>query len=157
MIIEALDVPWVVLLSMDSFYKVRDAPVRGAAAPQGTPPDRSGSPQVLTQQQQEQAALNNYNFDHPDAFDFDLIVSTLQKLKQGKSVKVPVYDFTTHSRKKDWVGCGGQGCRAHGVRWGAAGRGGHQHGASLCRRPSTAPMSSSSRASWPLQTRRCWR
>ncbi|XP_016058404.1 PREDICTED: uridine-cytidine kinase-like 1 [Miniopterus natalensis] len=78
MIIEALDVPWVVLLSMDSFYK------------------------VLTQQQQEQAALNNYNFDHPDAFDFDLIVSTLQKLKQGKSVKVPVYDFTTHSRKKDW-------------------------------------------------------
>ncbi|XP_024415165.1 uridine-cytidine kinase-like 1 isoform X12 [Desmodus rotundus] len=78
MIIEALDVPWVVLLSMDSFYK------------------------VLTRQQQEQAALNNYNFDHPDAFDFDLIVSTLQKLKQGKSVKVPVYDFTTHSRKKDW-------------------------------------------------------
>ncbi|XP_015452548.1 uridine-cytidine kinase-like 1 isoform X4 [Pteropus alecto] len=79
MIIEALDVPWVVLLSMDSFYK------------------------VLTQQQQEQAALNNYNFDHPDAFDFDLIVATLQKLKQGKSVKVPVYDFTTHSRKKDWT------------------------------------------------------
>ncbi|KAM8775706.1 uridine-cytidine kinase-like 1 isoform 2-T2 [Rhynchonycteris naso] len=78
MIIEALDVPWVVLLSMDSFYK------------------------VLTQQQQEQAALNNYNFDHPDAFDFDLIVSTLHKLKQGKSVQVPVYDFTTHSRKKDW-------------------------------------------------------
>nr|XP_036862473.1 uridine-cytidine kinase-like 1 isoform X5 [Manis javanica] len=79
MIIEALDVPWVVLLSMDSFYK-----------------------QVLTAQQQEQAAHNNFNFDHPDAFDFDLIVSTLKKLKQGKSVKVPIYDFTTHSRKKDW-------------------------------------------------------
>ncbi|XP_060027641.1 uridine-cytidine kinase-like 1 isoform X2 [Erinaceus europaeus] len=78
MIIEALDVPWVVLLSMDSFYK------------------------VLTKQQQEQAAQNNFNFDHPDAFDFDLIVSTLKKLKQGKSVKVPIYDFTTHSRKKDW-------------------------------------------------------
>ncbi|XP_070104103.1 uridine-cytidine kinase-like 1 isoform X16 [Equus przewalskii] len=79
MIIEALDVPWVVLLSMDSFYK------------------------VLTKQQQEQAAHNNFNFDHPDAFDFDLIVSTLKKLKQGKSVKVPIYDFTTHSRKKDWL------------------------------------------------------
>ncbi|XP_074262897.1 uridine-cytidine kinase-like 1 isoform X5 [Saimiri boliviensis] len=78
MIIEALDVPWVVLLSMDSFYK------------------------VLTEQQQEQAAHNNFNFDHPDAFDFDLIISTLKKLKQGKSVKVPIYDFTTHSRKKDW-------------------------------------------------------
>ncbi|XP_076973693.1 uridine-cytidine kinase-like 1 isoform X2 [Tamandua tetradactyla] len=78
MIIEALDVPWVVLLSMDSFYK------------------------VLTQQQQEQAAHNNFNFDHPDAFDFDLIIATLKKLKQGKSVQVPVYDFTTHSRKRDW-------------------------------------------------------
>ncbi|XP_057557807.1 uridine-cytidine kinase-like 1 isoform X2 [Hippopotamus amphibius kiboko] len=78
MIIEALDVPWVVLLSMDSFYK------------------------VLTSQQQEQAAHNNFNFDHPDAFDFDLIISTLKKLKQGKSVKVPIYDFTTHSRKKEW-------------------------------------------------------
>ncbi|XP_020837315.1 uridine-cytidine kinase-like 1 isoform X1 [Phascolarctos cinereus] len=78
MIIEALDVPWVVLLSMDSFYK------------------------VLTKQQQEQAAKNDFNFDHPDAFDFDLIVCTLKKLKQGKSVKIPIYDFTTHSRKKDW-------------------------------------------------------
>uniref|UniRef100_H2R400 uridine/cytidine kinase n=1 Tax=Pan troglodytes TaxID=9598 RepID=H2R400_PANTR len=58
--------------------------------------------QVLTEQQQEQAAHNNFNFDHPDAFDFDLIISTLKKLKQGKSVKVPIYDFTTHSRKKDW-------------------------------------------------------
>ncbi|XP_023560029.1 uridine-cytidine kinase-like 1 isoform X4 [Octodon degus] len=78
MIIEALDVPWVVLLSMDSFYK------------------------VLTPQQQEQAACNNFNFDHPDAFDFDLIISTLKKLKQGRSVQVPIYDFTTHSRKKEW-------------------------------------------------------
>uniref|UniRef100_A0A8I3WTL9 uridine/cytidine kinase n=1 Tax=Callithrix jacchus TaxID=9483 RepID=A0A8I3WTL9_CALJA len=60
------------------------------------------SPLVLTEQQQEQATHNNFNFDHPDAFDFDLIISTLKKLKQGKSVKVPIYDFTTHSRKKDW-------------------------------------------------------
>ncbi|XP_070586929.1 uridine-cytidine kinase-like 1 isoform X2 [Erythrolamprus reginae] len=78
MIIEALDVPWVVLLSMDSFYK------------------------VLTKEQQELAASNDYNFDHPDAFDFDLMIATLKKLKQGKSVKIPVYDFTSHSRKKEW-------------------------------------------------------
>ncbi|XP_043566344.1 uridine-cytidine kinase-like 1 isoform X3 [Chiloscyllium plagiosum] len=77
-IIEALDVPWVVLLSMDSFYK------------------------VLTEQEQEQAAKNEHNFDHPDAFDFSLIVSTLRKLKQGKSVSIPIYDFTSHSRKKEW-------------------------------------------------------
>ncbi|GCB64581.1 hypothetical protein scyTo_0011771 [Scyliorhinus torazame] len=77
-IIEALDVPWVVLLSMDSFYK------------------------VLNKEEQELAAKNEYNFDHPDAFDFDIIIHTLRKLKKGKSVKVPVYDFTTHSRRKDW-------------------------------------------------------
>ncbi|XP_060107209.1 uridine-cytidine kinase-like 1 isoform X1 [Heteronotia binoei] len=77
-IIEALDVPWVVLLSMDSFYK------------------------VLNKEQQQQAACNEYNFDHPDAFDFDLLISVLRKLKEGKSVKVPVYDFTTHSRRKEW-------------------------------------------------------
>lgn len=59
--------------------------------------------QVLTKQQQEQAASNDFNFDHPDAFDFDLIIATLKKLKQGKSVKIPIYDFTTHSRKKEWV------------------------------------------------------
>uniref|UniRef100_A0A8D0C467 Phosphoribulokinase/uridine kinase domain-containing protein n=1 Tax=Salvator merianae TaxID=96440 RepID=A0A8D0C467_SALMN len=78
-IIEALDVPWVVLLSMDSFYK------------------------VLNKEQQQAAARNEYNFDHPDAFDFDLLASVLRKLKEGKSVKVPVYDFTTHSRRKEWV------------------------------------------------------
>ncbi|XP_061612616.1 uridine-cytidine kinase-like 1 isoform X5 [Phyllopteryx taeniolatus] len=77
-IIEALDVPWVVLLSMDSFYK------------------------VLSSEQQTRAASNDYNFDHPDAFDFDLLTHTLRKLKQGKSVKIPVYDFTTHGRQKDW-------------------------------------------------------
>uniref|UniRef100_A0A8D0GH88 Phosphoribulokinase/uridine kinase domain-containing protein n=1 Tax=Sphenodon punctatus TaxID=8508 RepID=A0A8D0GH88_SPHPU len=78
-IIEALDVPWVVLLSMDSFY------------------------QVLNKEQQDLAACNEYNFDHPDAFDFDLLISILRKLKEGKSVMVPVYDFTTHSRRKEWV------------------------------------------------------
>jgi uridine kinase len=44
-----------------------------------------------------------YNFDHPDAFDFDLMLETLQRLKDGKSVDVPVYNFTTHSREKHTV------------------------------------------------------
>uniref|UniRef100_A0A3P9PZN5 Uridine-cytidine kinase n=1 Tax=Poecilia reticulata TaxID=8081 RepID=A0A3P9PZN5_POERE len=77
-IIEALDVPWVVLLSMDSFYK------------------------VLNKDEQELAAKNEYNFDHPDAFDFELLITVLRKLKKGKSIKVPVYDFTSHSRRKEW-------------------------------------------------------
>ncbi len=59
--------------------------------------------QVLTAEQQLLAANNDYNFDHPDAFDFGLLVHTLRKLKQGKSVKIPVYDFTTHGRQKEWV------------------------------------------------------
>lgn len=58
---------------------------------------------MLNKEQQQQAARNEYNFDHPDAFDFDLLISVLRKLKEGKSVKVPVYDFTTHSRRKEWV------------------------------------------------------
>lgn len=49
------------------------------------------------------AASHDYNFDHPGAFDFELLVATLRKLKLGKSVKIPVYDFTTHKRQKDWV------------------------------------------------------
>jgi len=59
--------------------------------------------QVLSPEEQALAAKNEYNFDHPGAFDFELLESTLRKLKQGKSVKIPVYDFTTHGRQKDWV------------------------------------------------------
>ncbi|KAE8747785.1 hypothetical protein FOCC_FOCC005397 [Frankliniella occidentalis] len=74
-IIESLDVPWVTLLSMDSFYK------------------------VLNEKQHDLAAINEYNFDHPDAFDFELLAETLQRLKEGKKVEVPIYNFVTHSRE----------------------------------------------------------
>uniref|UniRef100_A0A8C9ZA80 uridine/cytidine kinase n=1 Tax=Sander lucioperca TaxID=283035 RepID=A0A8C9ZA80_SANLU len=72
-----------------------------------TPPDSfllsSSSCQiVLSSEEQTLAASNDYNFDHPGAFDFELLVATLRKLKQGRSVKIPVYDFTTHGRQKDW-------------------------------------------------------
>ena len=58
---------------------------------------------MLNEEQHEQAMLNNYNFDHPDAFDFDLVYDTLKRLKEGKSVDVPVYNFNTHSREKTQV------------------------------------------------------
>ncbi|CAB1336513.1 unnamed protein product [Coregonus sp. 'balchen'] len=58
---------------------------------------------VLTPEEQTLTASNDYNFDHPGAFDFELLVATMQRLKQGKSVKIPVYDFTTHGRQKDWL------------------------------------------------------
>lgn len=38
------------------------------------------------------------NFDHPNAFDWDLLREHLQALKNGESIQVPIYDFTTSSR-----------------------------------------------------------
>ncbi|CAG8449882.1 2114_t:CDS:10 [Funneliformis mosseae] len=73
-IIENLNVPWVGLLSMDSFYKVLN------------PIDKI------------EAHNNNFNFDHPNAFDFDLLFDTLKNMKEGKKVEIPIYDFVTHAR-----------------------------------------------------------
>ena len=58
---------------------------------------------VLNEEQHHMAALNEYNFDHPDAFDFNLLIETLQKLKEGKKVEVPIYNFVTHSRENKTV------------------------------------------------------
>jgi uridine kinase len=41
------------------------------------------------------------NFDHPDSLETELLVRHLDVLVKGSSVDVPVYDFTTHSRKLD--------------------------------------------------------
>lgn len=58
---------------------------------------------VLTEKQHHQAAKNEYNFDHPDGFDFELLRKTLQRLKHFKSVEVPIYNFITHSRETKTV------------------------------------------------------
>jgi uridine kinase len=39
------------------------------------------------------------NFDHPDAFDTDLLVRQLRDLKQGLGIDKPVYDFVTSTRE----------------------------------------------------------
>jgi len=41
------------------------------------------------------------NFDHPDAFDHNLLVKHLKQLREGKSIAHPVYDYKTHSRLKE--------------------------------------------------------
>jgi len=64
----------VVMVSQDSFYK------------------------NLTEEQREFADEGEYNFDHPDAFDTALMKQTLERILQGKTVEIPVYDFKTHSR-----------------------------------------------------------
>lgn len=41
------------------------------------------------------------NFDHPQSLDFDLLAADLKRLKTGAVVDVPIYDFPTHTRKKE--------------------------------------------------------
>jgi len=41
------------------------------------------------------------NWDHPDAFDYDLLCSHLEALSQRKQIDKPEYDFVTHLRRKE--------------------------------------------------------
>ena len=43
------------------------------------------------------------NYDHPNAFDTDLMIEHLQALKAGKAVQCPVYDYKIHNRSKDTI------------------------------------------------------
>ena len=49
--------------------------------------------------------ITGFNFDHPDAFDTDLLYEQLSALKNGKAVKMPQYDFVHHCRS-------GKNCRS---------------------------------------------
>jgi uridine kinase len=41
------------------------------------------------------------NFDHPDSLETGLLVEHLRQLAAGGSVPVPIYDFTTHTRRPE--------------------------------------------------------
>jgi len=43
------------------------------------------------------------NFDHPDAFNTELLVNHLEALGAGESIEQPVYDYATFSRKPETV------------------------------------------------------
>eukprot|EP00340_Litonotus_pictus_P004364 CAMPEP_0170518836 /NCGR_PEP_ID=MMETSP0209-20121228/4434_1 /TAXON_ID=665100 ORGANISM="Litonotus pictus, Strain P1" /NCGR_SAMPLE_ID=MMETSP0209 /ASSEMBLY_ACC=CAM_ASM_000301 /LENGTH=377 /DNA_ID=CAMNT_0010804539 /DNA_START=128 /DNA_END=1261 /DNA_ORIENTATION=- len=49
----------------------------------------------------ERKNLANFNFDHPSAFDFDLLLIQLRQLLNGETIEMPIYDFTTSSRKEE--------------------------------------------------------
>jgi uridine kinase len=70
----------------------------------------------LDEEASRQAFLNEYDFDSPDAIDFDILVSRLRDLKAGyttpnaqfgfrysevhrKRAEIPVYSFTKHARE----------------------------------------------------------
>ncbi|KAK6819606.1 uridine kinase [Apiospora arundinis] len=73
-IVNNLNLPWVVIMSMDSFYKPLD-------------PESS-----------KKAFRNEYDFDAPEAIDFDELVNCLRDLKAGKRTQIPVYSFEKHAR-----------------------------------------------------------
>lgn len=79
-IIQRVADPSVVLLHQDSYY-----------LPTPPPELRQG---------------NEYNFDHPDAFDWPLLRSHLEILKQGGRVNVPVYEYRTNQRTAETVPVG---------------------------------------------------
>lgn len=76
-IIESLPKDEVVLLPQDSYYK-----------------DSSHVPMEERQ---------NINFDHPDAFDWPLLSSHVNMLRQGKCIEQPIYDYITSSRMPETV------------------------------------------------------
>lgn len=43
------------------------------------------------------------NWDHPNSFDWDLLLSHLRDLAAGKPVDKPVYDFVSHVRRPERV------------------------------------------------------
>ncbi|WP_286904370.1 uridine kinase [Clostridium sp. UBA1652] len=43
------------------------------------------------------------NYDHPKAFDNDLLVEHLAQLIEGKSIDKPIYDFSNHNRKSETI------------------------------------------------------
>ncbi|KAF0311501.1 Uridine-cytidine kinase 2-B [Amphibalanus amphitrite] len=64
----------VVCISQDSFYR------------------------NLSPHQSELALRGQVNFDHPDMFDDQLLLDTLQDIRAGKVCNVPIYDYRTNSR-----------------------------------------------------------
>lgn len=43
------------------------------------------------------------NYDHPNAFDTDLMINHIKALKEWRSIERPVYDFTIHNRVDETV------------------------------------------------------
>lgn len=41
------------------------------------------------------------NYDHPLAFDTELLIGHIEKLINGQAIEKPQYDFTVHNRKKE--------------------------------------------------------
>ena len=72
--------------------------------------ERLGSEQVVVVEQDSYYRDNweltmekrlRINYDHPDAFDYELLLDHMRRLLNGESVEMPVYDYTQHARCRD--------------------------------------------------------
>lgn len=45
----------------------------------------------------------NINFDHPNAFDWDLLTEHVSMLREGKSIEQPTYSYLTSSRLPETI------------------------------------------------------
>lgn len=79
--------PTVALLHQDSYYLAQPNPALVTKGVHG--PDSHGQ-----------------NFDHPEAFDWQLLREQLRQLKQGRAVEAPVYDFRTSRRTSETLSVG---------------------------------------------------
>lgn len=43
------------------------------------------------------------NYDHPDAYDTDMMIRHIRELKAGRPIECPVYDFTIHDRTDETI------------------------------------------------------
>jgi len=43
------------------------------------------------------------NYDHPDAFETELLLEQLKELKEGRAIECPVYDYSSHNRSDRFV------------------------------------------------------
>jgi len=55
---------------------------------------------VISQDSYYFSGNSNTNYDIPQSIDFDLLISHVKELLQGRSINSPIYDFSTHSRLK---------------------------------------------------------
>ncbi len=91
-------VPDFVVLAQDSYYRdADDIPRRRSHNPAATSPDSGLGTSI------DNRNISEYNFDHPEAFDTELIVKHVKGLRRGETALVPVYDFVGHRRMEDTV------------------------------------------------------
>ncbi len=45
----------------------------------------------------------NTNYDHPDAFDWPLMMQHVKALRHGEAIEMPVYDFALHNRSSKTI------------------------------------------------------